>query len=48
MKEIIKKKYPRDGWIMPFFTKKAANEVLGIDIIKAEPYITKVWEKPKK
>jgi hypothetical protein len=27
MKDIIKKKYPRDGWIMPFFTKKAANEV---------------------
>ena len=27
MKDIIKKKYPRDGWILPFFTKKAANEV---------------------
>lgn len=27
MKDIIKKKYPRDGWIMPFFTKKTANEV---------------------
>jgi hypothetical protein len=27
MKETIKKKYPRDKWILPFFNKKAANEV---------------------
>ena len=27
MQEAIKKKYPRDSWIMNFFTKKAANEV---------------------
>lgn len=27
MKELIKKKYPRDGWILPYFTKKAANEI---------------------
>jgi hypothetical protein len=27
MKESIKKKYPKDGWILPYFTKKAANEI---------------------
>jgi hypothetical protein len=27
MKTLIQKKYPRDGWILPYFTKKAANEI---------------------